>query len=267
MAQIGIGAITNHNKFNVDEFKALRKKARREGIGLFPGVELSVNDGANGVHTLIVFSDDWIGNGQDYISQFLTNAFAGKTQAQYEQENGRTNDNLIETLKNLETYNRDFFVLFAHVESASGLWRELDGGRLTELAAHPLMQKYCLGFQKVRTHDKPDAKCRAKVRQWWPSYPAEIEGSDPKNLDEIGRGSRSCFLKIGDFTFDAMKFALKDFHFRVASEVPKISHSHVTAMLQTAMAHDTRYIVYSTRPLTCTSTVHRGLASLSARQS
>src|SRR6266851_10054209 len=45
-AQIGLGVITNHNKFNAEEFKALRKRARKDVIGLLPGVELSVGDGA-----------------------------------------------------------------------------------------------------------------------------------------------------------------------------------------------------------------------------
>ena len=59
-AGIEVGVITNHNKFDYDEFKALKKTARKRGIFLLPGVELSVNDGANGIHTLIVFSDDWL---------------------------------------------------------------------------------------------------------------------------------------------------------------------------------------------------------------
>lgn len=59
-ANIGLGVVTNHNKFDLQEFKALRRAARHEGIGLLPGVELSVNDGGNGVHTLIVFSDEWL---------------------------------------------------------------------------------------------------------------------------------------------------------------------------------------------------------------
>lgn len=228
-AEIGLGIVTNHNKFNMDEFKALRKKARKEGIGLLPGAELSVNDGANGVHTLIVFSDEWIEDGQDYINQLLANAFTGKIRAQYEQENGRTNDNLLETLKKLETYNRDFFVVFAHVEAPSGLWAELEGGRLKELSEHPLIKKYCLGFQKVRTDYKQDAKCRKKVQQWWAKYPAELEGSDPKKLEDIGRGQK-CYLKLGDFTFDAVKFALTDFSFRVAKEELQVGHSHVNAV-------------------------------------
>jgi chromosome segregation protein len=205
---IRLGVITNHNKFDVAEFKALRKRARKEGIGLLPGVELSVNDGANGVHMLIVFSEGWLAEGQDYINSFLGVAFAGKTAAQYEQENGRSNDDLLTTLKKLDSYNRDFFVVFAHVEAASGLWNELHGGRMEELAQQPLVQKYGLGFQKVRTHDKPGAKCRVQVQKWWGgSYPAEVEGSDPKKLEEIGRGQH-CYLKIGDLTFGAVKFAL-----------------------------------------------------------
>ncbi|MCP5299070.1 MAG: hypothetical protein H6954_05135 [Chromatiaceae bacterium] len=227
---IRLGVVTNHNKFDKDEFKALRKKARKQGIGLLPGVELSVKDGANGVHTLIVFSDEWLEKGHDYINSFLSSAFHGKVPAQYEQENGRSNDDLLTTLRNLEKVNRDFFVVFAHVEAPSGLWKELGGGRMQELAQEPLIQKYCLGFQKVRTHDKPDAVCRTKVQQWWGGqYPAELEGSDPKSPEEIGRGP-SAFLKIGDFSFEAVKYGLTDFRYRTTNEIEPVEHSHVKAI-------------------------------------
>lgn len=229
-ANIGLGVITNHNKFDVGEFKALRRKARKSGIGLLPGVELSVNDGSNGVHTLVVFSDDWLAAGHDYINQFLGVAFAGKVAAHYEQENGRSNDDLLATLKKLEAYGRDFFVIFAHVEASSGLWKEISGGRMSELAAQPLIQRYALGFQKVRTHDKADAVCRTKVQGWWgDQYPAEVEGSDPKTVGEIGKGQKS-YIKVGDLSFDAVKFALTDHGFRVAREVPTVEHSHVNAI-------------------------------------
>ena len=53
---IGVGVITNHNQFDYDEFIALQKTAMRQDIMLLPGVELRVREGANGVHTLVVFS-------------------------------------------------------------------------------------------------------------------------------------------------------------------------------------------------------------------
>jgi chromosome segregation protein len=228
-AGIGVGAITNHNKFDAGEFKALRRRARREGIGLLPGVELSVNDGANGVHTLVVFSDEWLEGGHDYINQFLGTQFMGRMPAQFEQENGRSDNGLLATLKALEQVNRDF-VVFAHVEAPSGLWNEIDGGRLQELSADPLIQKYGLAFQKVRTHDKADAKCRVKVKGWWEGpYPAEVEGCDAKNLADIGRGQKA-YLKIGDFSFEAVRFALTDSKYRVAREAPKVRHSHINAI-------------------------------------
>ena len=222
-AGIRLGVITNHNKFDFDEFKSLRATARKKKIGLLPGVELSVNDGANGIHTLVVFSDAWLENGQDNINPFLTVAFEGKTPSQYEQENGRSSLSLIDTIKKLEGYHKDFFLVFAHVEQPGGLWVELDGGRITDLGQNELFRHRTLGFQKVRTHDgagkgKP---CRVLVQQWlngW--YPAEVEGSDPKAIEEIGKG-KFCYLKLGELSFEAAKFALFDYAHRVRSDLPE----------------------------------------------
>ncbi|MFI3199369.1 MAG: histidinol-phosphatase [Methylococcaceae bacterium] len=224
-AKIGIGAITNHNKFDYGEFKALRKKALKEDIFLLPGVELSVNDGANGIHLLVIFSDAWISNGDDHINPFLTASFTGKTPSQYENENGRSNDDLTETLKKLQHYHKDFFVIFAHVEQKNGLWKELQGGRLQELGTNPLFRQYTLGFQKVRTDDD-----RQKVNSWLKNaYPAEVEGCDGKSLEQIGKGE-TCYLKLGEFSFAAVKYALLDYPNRVAKEVPKYQHSYIRSV-------------------------------------
>jgi ABC-type lipoprotein export system ATPase subunit len=47
--------------------------------------------------------------------------------------------------------------------------------------------------------------------------PCFVEGSDPKSIDDIGKGE-SCFLKIGDFNFEAVKFALMDSIDRCSNE-------------------------------------------------
>ncbi len=229
-AEIGVGVITNHNKFARAEFVALRKRAWKQGIFLLPGVELSVGDGANGIHTLIVFSDEWLADGHNRIQQFLQIAFAGQAPGQYENWNGRCSLGLIETIKKLEDFHKEFFLVFAHVEDRGGLWHELGGGRLGELGEDERFRRRCLAFQKVRTHDVPDRVCRAKVRGWLDSaYPAEVEGSDAKAIDQVGRG-RSCYLKIGDFTFDAVRYALLDHAHRVAPEPPGHRHSHILSI-------------------------------------
>ena len=76
-AGIGIGVITNHNKFDIDEYKAIRKAAKKQDIFILPGVELTIKEGANGIHTLIVFNPgEWLENGSNHIQTFLTAAFA-----------------------------------------------------------------------------------------------------------------------------------------------------------------------------------------------
>jgi len=203
-AAIQVGVITNHNKFDRDEFKALRKAAKQDGIYLLPGVELSVKDGRNGIHVLVVFHDDWIDNqeNQDYINNFLVLTFAGQTG--YDNSNARSNHDLQDTLRELDKFERDYLLIFAHVEESKGLWDALEGGRITELGENELFRSRTAAFQKVRTRDM-----REKIKGWlgaW--YPSEVEGSDPKAMSEIGRGEPT-FVKIGAFTFEAVQFALK----------------------------------------------------------
>ncbi len=222
-AEIRLGVITNHNKFDLTEFKTLRSTAKKRGIHLLPGVELSVNDGANGIHTLVVFSDQWFSDGADQINPFLTVAFEGKAPAQYENENGRSSLSLIETIRKLEGYHHDFFLIFAHVEQSGGLWEALDGGRLEELGQDEFFRRHTMGFQKVCTHDGAGRglPCRTKVQDWLKdAYPAEVEGSDPKTLEEIGKGKR-CYLKLGELSFEAVKFALFDHTHRVRPSLPE----------------------------------------------
>ena len=55
-ANISVGVITNHNKFDKDEYKALKRAASKEKIFILPGVELTVKEGANGIHTPVSYT-------------------------------------------------------------------------------------------------------------------------------------------------------------------------------------------------------------------
>lgn len=226
---IQVGVITNHNKFDVDEYKALKKTAKKEGVWFVAGVELSVSDGANGIHTLIVFDDrTWLANNENYIDQFLTAAFEGI--ANRENENTRCNYSLEDLLKKLDAHrnqNRDSFIVLAHVEQNSGFFNELDGGRIQQLAKTELFKNTILGLQKVRTYDRLDT-----YRQWFGgTLPAFVEGSDCKTLEAVGKPSKQkdtekkTYIKIGDFNFEALKYALIDKEHRVSdlNEAPSNS--------------------------------------------
>ncbi len=221
---IGLGVITNHNKFDHGEFKALKKTAKRKGIFLLPGVELSINDGSNGIHVLVVFGDAWIENGENRIESFIASMFPGKSKSEYQRENGRSDKNIISTVKALEDCKKDYFLIFAHVEQRNGLWEEMGGGKLQDFTSstYKTVRERTLGFQKVRTRDDRE-KVKTLLSDW---YPAEVEGSDCKSIRDIGKGE-SIFLKLGTFDFDAVKFALTDYLSRISSTPPVHRHSHI----------------------------------------
>jgi predicted ATPase len=129
----------------------------------------------------------------------------------------------------LEKFNKDFFLIFAHVEQSNGLWNELKGGRIGDLWKEEKVAQRTIGFQKVRTHDKSDTICRIKVQQWLGDmYPAEVEGSDPDGVEKIGEGEK-CYIKLGSYTFEAVKYALKDHTNRIKlKEKPEYNHSYIT---------------------------------------
>ncbi len=224
-AGIRVAIITNHNKFDRDEFKVLAKAAKKEEIFLLPGLELSVKDGSNGIHILVVFACDWISNKENanYVQSFLNVTFAG--QANFENENGRSNHDLTETLRELDKFGRDYFLICAHVEASNGLWGGLSGGRITEIGKSDLFRGRCVGFQKVATHDKR-AQAKSSLVDW---YPAEVEGCDCKSIADIGKGKQT-YIKIGAFTFEAIEFALLDYSNRVACAPPKQENSNVKSI-------------------------------------
>ncbi len=233
---IGIGVITNHNKFDLNEYKALRKKSLEESIYLLPGIELSLNDGANGIHALISFEyETWIKNNDNFIEQFINSAFEGI--ANRENNNTRCRYNLADLLKKLEEHRkdgRDSFIIMAHVEQNSGFCNELEGGRIKQFAADELFRRNVLAFQKLRTAD-----IRDNLLIWFggeDKLPAFVEGSDPKGLEEVGVSSmqnevnKECFLKIGDFNFEAIKYTLTDKKNRISHIRPLSENAYIKSI-------------------------------------
>ena len=146
--KIDIGVITNHNKFDKNEFKALKKEALKEEIFLLAGVELSVNDAANGIHCLIVFDyENWIVNDTNFIEQFLISAFEGIANRENKNTNCKYNlTSLFEKLEKHRKDSRDSFIVMAHVEQNSGFYKELGGGRKLQFAKDELFIRNVLAF-------------------------------------------------------------------------------------------------------------------------
>lgn len=220
-AGIDLGVLTNHNKFDKDEYAAIRKAAKKEDIFILPGVELTVKEGANGIHTLIVFNpDEWLANGENHIQTFLTAAFA--TISNPENSNTKCTYDLKKTIEALDAYDRDYFIVFAHVDQNSGLFSECSGGLLASLAGIASFKKRVLGLQKATTKKNLD-----QFQSVFGYTPALVEGSDPKSIFDIGKGNRHTFLKIGEYSYSSVKFALQDSINRVFSSIPNNKHGYI----------------------------------------
>jgi len=223
-AGIGVGVLTNHNKFDEGEYKAIKRNARKKDILILPGVELSVKEGKGAVHVLVVFNpEEWLENGNNHINRVIDTLFLGINNP--ESENTHCKKDVMTCIRQLNALNKDYFIIFAHVEQDSGLWKECDGSIITSLANEPEFRERVLGFQKVRTRDK------ARVVHNWMGYDiAFLEGSDPKCLDDVGKGNYKSYIKIGEQSYNAVKYALKDYQNRVYQEKPSITHGYIKSM-------------------------------------
>ena len=219
---IGIGVITNHNKFDKNEFIVLKKKALERGVGLFPGVEFSLKEG---IHVLIVFDDAWYKGNTDNINEFLRTAFYGVPNYDTPPYPNSTCD-LITTVKRLDEIGHNYFIVLAHVDATNGLNNVLQGRTREAFIQHDSLSKV-LAIQKSCNKEKYVSLCLFAGKEI-----ACVEGSDnaQKGVDGIGEG-RVTYIKIGDFNFEALQYALIDHKNRVTpKESPKIQNSWIKSI-------------------------------------
>ena len=220
---IKVGIITNHNKFDMEEFINLKKQAQKEEILLIPGTELSVKEGKNGIHVLIAFSNDWISSGKDNINTFLDSVFIGISNR--ENENTRCKEDLTGVIQLLNDFNLDYFIVLAHVDNNSGLFNECDGGLIKSLFSNEKIKSRILGIQKSTTRDN-----YKNFVEWTNKELARVEGSDPKKIEEVGKGKKKSYLKIGNFDYKTIKYALMDYNNRVTDKVKEINHGYIKSL-------------------------------------
>lgn len=238
-ANINVGVITNHNKFDSEEYKAIRKAAKKQDIFILPGVELTIKEGSNGIHTLIVLNpDEWLEDGNNHIQTFLTAAFA--TIPNPENRNTKSVYDLKNVFEQLDAYGRDYFIIFAHVDQNSGLFSECKGGLLESLAGFAPFRNRVLGLQKSRTRDN-----LIQFERCCGYLPALVEGSDPKAITDIGKGDKCTYLKIGEYSYAAIKFALQDYRDRVSENIPDSKHGFIESISFQGGKFDGQTIMFS----------------------
>jgi len=222
--EIRVGVITNHNKFDKGEFVALKKEAKEKGIGLFPGVEFSLKEG---IHILIVFEEAWYKGERENndINNFLSTAFYSISNPATPPYPNSSFD-LQETVAKLDAIGHNYLIILAHIDTTNGLCKVLQGRTLEAFIKND-------AFEKVSAIQKSgNLENYKQINQYAGRLLACVEGSDNahEGLNGIGKG-RSTYIKIGDFNFGAIQYALTDSQNRVSpKEPPKIGNSYIKSI-------------------------------------
>ena len=222
---IGIGIITNHNKFDKNEFVALKKKAKKEDIWLIPGIEFSLKEG---IHLLIAFENKWYQGQGDQINEFITSSFLGVDNYAAPPYPDSKFSLLFskETIEVLDQIGLDYFCVMAHVDDTNGLFTVLKGRTLKAFVLDDSFSRV-IGLQKSGNKKNYTDLCKITNRKI-----ACVEGSDnaQKGIEAVGTG-RTTYVKVGSHNFQALKYALTDPVHRISPQnKPKIKNTYIKSI-------------------------------------
>ena len=243
---IRLGVITNHNKFDRDEFRALQSKASKHDIFLLPGVELEIAEGAGNLHLIIVFSDEAAKGEDDIINIFLDTIFSPISRSTYTIANKPAEKKINNVIEELERIKKtypvlDYFFIFAHVDQDKGLFHEMTLHNAAALLKKLELRNIPYALQKATTIDNLKALSAEGI-----DTPALVEGSDPSSVEGIGKSSRHCWLKIGAFTFEAVKLAILEHRDKISNTAPpRIKHSYIKRVSYSGGFLDGKAICFS----------------------
>ncbi len=227
---IHLAVVTNHNEFDKNEFLVLKDEAAKKDIFLLAGVEFSAKDGQRGIHILIVFDESWYEGECEDINFFLGRAFHLKPDYNKSPYDVNADYDLCEAVRELDKFGKNYFFVMAHVDSKNGLLKEVRGRNLKELVVAPEFKSNALAFQKSTSADK-----RRECERLMERKLALVEGSDNAEAGMKGVGicngnNRKCYLKIGAFTFEAVKFALIHHEERVRATLPRAQGLYISSV-------------------------------------
>jgi len=220
---LNVGIITNHNKFDKDEFAELKKNAQKQNIWLIPGVEFSLKEG---IHILIVFEEKWYLGHENNIQSFISNAFYGISN--YDSPPyPNSNFTLKDTVEESDKIGYDYFIVLAHTDADNGLFKVLSGRTLEAFIKEDSF-KNIIAIQKSGNKDNYEKIVKLTNRRI-----ACVEGTDnaEEGINAIGKG-RITYIKLGDFNFEALKYALIDNDNRIRpKEKPEINNAFIKSIL------------------------------------
>ncbi|MBS4006941.1 MAG: AAA family ATPase [Clostridium sp.] len=230
---VEVAAITDYNYVHAEWYNRIREVAVEHGIIVYPGVELSIDDGKRGIHILAVFPLDMhVDNINLLICSLDKKPDVPLINAKGEHRDIDPKVSVEEALAELQKRGAVLFV--AHPNQDKGLltaYAVMQAARfLNEVRPEGIESLYEIDLKRL-TGTGILAEEAAK-------WIASVEFSDPKAIEEIGTKTRqdgklrATYLKLSVLTdIEAINLALHDPQIRVqAGDVPTYNFTHLNSL-------------------------------------
>lgn len=233
-SKIEIGAITDYNGIRREWFAPIREEARKYGITIFPGAELSFRAGKHGLHILAVFEEN---TDVDQVNSFLLGLDRDPATPLFDaagkHRDTDSKDHIADALNSLRQ-RFGCLLIPPHPDQENGLCKSFqpsDAAKLLkEMAPDAIEHCPVAETRKLQSTGALDRKFFERL--------ACVEFSDPKRIEEIGtkvrvdRIPRATYLKLSAVHLDALRLALHDPETRVRiGSVPASVHARVKRLV------------------------------------
>ncbi|MEW6412788.1 MAG: TrlF family AAA-like ATPase [Candidatus Zixiibacteriota bacterium] len=230
-ADLAAIAVTDHQ--TGDWADGLKSAAEKTPLVVFPGVELLVTGGEEGVHVLCLFSEE---KGTDHVNQFLN------TLEVYDKEGKKTlctELSVGQVADRLDAYDASGIMILAHCHSTKGVLGDIKGETRRAIFEKP---RHCLiGAEASEANFRDADKKKKKTRVVDlldgndPNYHYRrlgvVQSSDSHSLDTIG--STCSFFKVeSNITLEDIRQCLvdRDTRIRQPHEYAEISYPIVQSL-------------------------------------
>ena len=211
----------------------IKNEAEKKGIIIFPGVELSIKltGGKYGLHLLCIFEKNINNEG---LNTFLHSLDKNPQKPLLNSRDWRD----IESDEELENLIKKFrakyncLLIFAHPNDDKGMLTTFNFSQ----AASYFVKLRPDAVEYINNSDKSRLLGTSELMEHIFEHLSVIENSDPKSLEEIGGTmrdgkERATFLKLSEFTLDAMKLTLHDPEVRVKTyEAPIYQYDRISRL-------------------------------------
>ena len=227
-------AITDHQ--TGDWIDSIKEATKERDLIVFPGVELKVHGGEEGIHLIIIFDVD---KNTEHVTAFLnrleTYQHKGKTSI--------TDKTVIEVAKELQQYDKNAILILAHCDSTFGVDSDMRGEQRSNIFKPEYI---CLLGAEASENDFLDGDKKKKhtrivdlfdggFQDFHKKKLGVYQASDSHSLEEIG--SKYTYFKVDDpITIEDIRQSLidRDTRIRLSFEYNEFTYPHIVSLKVTS---------------------------------